>query len=229
MAKDILLQILKEYYIPLYLLTWVVAMIRFKRYDDTVLKHLPIFIIYTFFTELLGYFIKFHEDFQFFSAEGTDWHNVIIFNIYQVVTFAYFFWVYYKVCLLQENKRRIKFLAIGTFSSYFISLFFQDPFHIGLYYADLVGSLSLVVIIILYFMEKTKKTVKYPVMNNLMFWVSLGLLVFYCLFPFVQLIGYTKYEIWVEYHFQTVLSILIVTMYILFNIGFIFGKKKAFT
>lgn len=204
-------------------------MIFFKRYDDTVLKHLPIFIIYTFFTELLGYFIKFHDDFQFFSDEGKDWHNVIIFNIYQVVAFAYFFWVYKKLSVKRENKKLIRGLAIITFSTYFLSLFFQDPFHIGLFYAHSIGSLSLVACIVLYFLEKANSTFKFPKVDNLMFWVSVGLAIFYSLFPFLILTGYLRYEIWVEYHFQTVLSILIVTMYVIFNIGFILGKKKAFT
>ncbi|MEO1487796.1 MAG: hypothetical protein AAFU57_18830 [Bacteroidota bacterium] len=119
--------------------------------------------------------------------------------------------------------------VLFAFSTYFLSLFFQDPFHIGLFYAHSIGSLSLVACIVLYFLEKANSTFKFPKVDNLMFWVSVGLAIFYSLFPFLILTGYLRYEIWVEYHFQTVLSILIVTMYVIFNIGFILGKKKAFT
>lgn len=204
------------------------SVLNYKKYFDTVLKYLPVFIAYTFFTELLGYFVKYHENFQFFSDERYSWHNVIIFNIYQIVTFAFFYWVYWKTYGLRKHKEWIKYSSALVVSAYVTSLFFQNPFHTNLYYADLVGSMVLLFAIYLYYQEKQTEENPYPQRNNLLFWVSIGLFVFYLFAPFIFLIGYVKYDIWLEFHLQKVLLILILLMYLLFIIGFIWGRRRAF-
>ncbi|TAI49515.1 hypothetical protein [Flagellimonas allohymeniacidonis] len=228
MAQEFFEFLKEHYFIPFYFVTWVIAVFSYRKYFDTVLKYLPVLIAYTFFTELLGYFIKYHENFQFFSDERYNWHNVIIYNIYQVVVFSFFYWVYWKTVVTAKHKTWIKYGAIITFVAYLVSLFFQDPFHTNLYYADLVGSLVLLFAIYIYAKEKRADKSAYPLRQNLLFWISLGLAIFYLFFPFIFLIGYLKYEIWAQYNLQTILVILIVLMYALFSIGFILGKRRAF-
>ncbi len=228
MAQEFFEFLKEHYFIPFYFVAWVIAVLSYRKYFDTVLKYLPVLIAYTFFTELLGYFIKYHENFQFFSDERYNWHNVIIYNIYQVVVFSFFYWVYWKTVVKSEHKTWIKYGAIITLAAYLVSLFFQDPFHTNLYYADLVGSMVLLFTIYLYAREKKEDKSPYPLRQNLLFWVSLGLAVFYLFFPFIFLIGYLEYEIWAQYNFQTILVILIVLMYSLFIIGFILGRRRAF-
>ena len=104
MSENLIRIFRDHYYIPLYFLTWVISVIRYRRYFDTPLKFFPILIIYTFFTELLGYFIKYNDEFQFFSDARYSWHNVVIFNIYQLVFFLFFFEVYRKLFDDQQMK-----------------------------------------------------------------------------------------------------------------------------
>ncbi len=224
-----LIQFFKEHYnITIYLLTWIIAVYRYRQYFDTVLKYLPIFIMYTFLTELLGYFIKYHEEFQFFADERYSWRNVIIYNIYQIVCFIFFYWVYWKILKTPKFKKWIKYGAYLSICSQLASLLFQNPFHVHLFYANIIGSLVLVVAIIFYFKEKQTESHPLPHKYNLLYWISIGLVVFYALFPFILLIGYVKYDIYAQYNLRTVLLILIVFMYLCINLGLLVGRRKAF-
>nr|WP_299342026.1 hypothetical protein [Allomuricauda sp.] len=97
-----------------------------------------------------------------------------------------------------------------------------------LYYANIIGSLVLILAIALYFKEKREKSNSFSKRYNLLFWVSLGLFVFYIFFPFILLVGYIRYDLYAEYHFRTVLLALILFMYGCFNIGLLIGKRRAF-
>ncbi|MEO2050175.1 MAG: hypothetical protein ABGX00_00310, partial [Allomuricauda sp.] len=166
-------------------------------------------MMYTFLTELLGYFIKYHDQFQFFSEEEYSWHNVIIYNIYSVITSMFFFYIYWKILKNPRYKNWVVYGTIASILGYVISLFFQDPLHANLYYADLGASLLLLSFIGLYFKEKRKEPGPYLIKNNLMFWTSLGLGVFYASSPFLFVIAYEIPEWWTNYRLRDVLKALI--------------------
>lgn len=148
-----------QYHIILYVVVWFAAIVHYRNYFDTPLKYFPVYLMYTFLTELLGYFISFHDSFQFFSDERYNWHNVIIFNIYSVITFPFFYYIYWRVLKNEKHRKWVKHGTVISMSVYVISLFFQDPFHMNLYYADLVASMVLLTIIGLYFKEKKERRI----------------------------------------------------------------------
>ncbi|MEX0314703.1 MAG: hypothetical protein AB3N18_11040 [Allomuricauda sp.] len=228
MTQEFLNYLQDSYFTPLYLLTWVVAVSTYKRYYDTILKYFPVFIIYTFFTELLGYLVKHTNEFQFFSDSRYAWHNIIIYNIYSVASFTFFYYVYWKILKDENHKKKAKYAAITALFGYLISLFFQNPFHKGLYWADLLASIVLLYMITLYFIEKRKENNYYGMKHNLLFWVSLGLIIFHIFFPFIFIAAYDFPIFYYEYHLHEFLKVLIVIMYLLFIIGFLMGKRKAF-
>lgn len=224
-----LVDFVKEHYtIPLYLVAWIISVVRYKRYYDTVLKYFPVFIIYTFLTELLGYFIKHTDEFQFFSDYRYAWHNIIIFNIYSVVSFLFFYYIYWKILKNEKHKVQVKYASVIAILGYLVSLLFQNPFHIGLYWADLVASLALLYCIRLYFVEKRTEQSYYSMRDNLMFWVSIGLFIFHIFFPFIFIAAYDWPIFYYEYRLHEFLMILIVIMYLFFIAGFLLGKRKAF-
>ncbi|WP_299486192.1 hypothetical protein [uncultured Allomuricauda sp.] len=224
-----LVDFVKEHYtIPLYLVAWIISVIRYKRYYDTVLKYFPVFIIYTFLTELLGYFIKHTDEFQFFSDYRYAWHNIVIFNIYSVVSFTFFYYIYWKVLKNEKHKVRVKYASMIAALGYLVSLLFQNPLHIGLYYADLLASIVLLYAIGLYFIEKRTEQSYYSMRDNLMFWVSIGLFIFHIFFPFIFIAAYDWPIFYYEYRLHEFLMILIVIMYLFFIAGFLLGKRKAF-
>ncbi|MEM9647056.1 MAG: hypothetical protein AAF969_01150, partial [Bacteroidota bacterium] len=182
----------------------------------------------TFLTELLGYFVKFQEGFQFFSDDQYAWHNVIIYNIYSLVSFSFFFFIYWRTLKTPKYKMIVKMGAAISLAAYIISVFFQNPFHINLYYADLVASMALLVFIVLYFKEKQKESSPYPMKQNLLFWISLGLAVFHLFFPLIFVAAYEAPAFYSQFQLHKLLMFLIVAMYSLFIIGFLFSKRRAF-
>ncbi len=220
--------IIEQFYIPLYFVVWLVAVIRYRSYFDTPLKYFPIYLMYTFLTELLGYFIKYHDQFQFFSEEEYSWHNVIIYNIYSVVTALFLYYIYWRVLTIEKHKNWIKYVTATSLLGYMVSLFFQDPFHMNLYYADLLASLLLLFVITIYFREQRLAQAAYPRRYNLMFWISFGLAGFHAVFPFLFLIAYEAPHIWAEFQLRNVLKVFIVFMYGSFFVGFLLSKRKAF-
>ena len=96
----------EQYIIPFYLIVWLVAMSRYHTYFDTPMKYYPMYLMYTFLTELLGYFIKFHDEFQVVSDSNYDWYNVIIYNIYsysfdinRTTIFSCIIEIFYDICI----------------------------------------------------------------------------------------------------------------------------------
>lgn len=228
MIEEIQNFLTESYFIPIYLATWIVAMYRYRRYFDTVMRFFPIFIMYTFLTELLGYFIKYHDEYQFFSEPEYSWHNVIIYNIYSVISFSFFYYIYWTVLKQPKHRDIVKKGAFVSLSGYLISVFFQDPLHSNLYYADLIASIVLILCVWMYFKEKRNEESSYPLYRSLLYWVSLGLVIFHIFFPLIFIAAYEMPEFYFAFHLHQLLLVLIAIMYFLFMVGFLIGQRKAF-
>lgn len=228
MLQELFTYLTEYFYVPLYLITWVIAVIRYRRYFDTPLKFFPMIIIYTFFTELLGVLIKYNNNFQFFSDGRYAWHNVIIYNIYQIVFFIFFFEVYRKVVQSQSLKKQIRYLSIVCVSAYVINAIVYNPLHRQMTYGHIIGSVMMIYILIIYFREKYVEETPYPLKFNLMFWLSSGLTIFYTFFPIISIIYLLKLNIGIQIYFRPILLTSIALMYGLIIIGLIIGKRKAF-
>ncbi|SDQ53674.1 hypothetical protein SAMN05216294_1595 [Flagellimonas zhangzhouensis] len=229
MLQDFYKYLVEVFYVPLYLITWIVALYRYRRYFDTPLKYLPMIIIYTFFTELLGTFIKYSNDFQFFSDIRYSWHNVIIYNLYQLVFFLFFFEVYRKVL---KNKKHQKWARYGSYLcsiAYIVNAIIFNPLHNGMSNAHIIGSIILVFLIVIYFKEK-KDEGRYPALkDNLMVWVSIALLMFYLPFPLISLSYKIKdLDIGIRAILRPLLLTSIVLMYGTIIFGLIISKRRAF-
>ena len=205
----------------------VVAMITFKKFFDTPLRLFPLFLAYTFFNELLGYFILNFDDFSFFEEAAYSWHNVIIYNIYHVLLTSYLFWLYYKI--LRQGKHRRLLLALGllTIMAYAVSLFFQDPFHSNLYYADTFCSLALLILIGCHFSELSKYSKKAN-SRNLMVYIGAGFFLFNLYFPYYILNGYLNVDFFLKFQLRQVLWGVVTVMYTIFILGFLISKRAAF-
>ena len=217
-----------SYFIILYLIILIVAIVTYRKYFDTALKLFPIYMAYTFFTELLGYFIFAFEEFSFFEDLRYSWHNVVVYNLYSILVFSFFSWVYYQVLKKNNHKKIVRWGSLTVLFSYLISCFFQNPLHTGLFYAEAIASLFLLAVIFLYFKEKRTTNSSWFEKHNLMFWISIGLCTFHTFFPFLYVTGFLKPEIWITYHFRDILKILILISYSMFLIGLLTCKRSSF-
>ncbi len=228
MSEDFINILKDNYFVLIYGITLLVSLIKYSGYFDTVLKYFPILIAYTFLNELLGYLVKNNPNFSFFKNANDSSINEIIYNIYAIVFFVFFYYVYWNIISKKEYRKKILIAAIISFLSFLISSFFQNPNETNLFYATAISSWILVFCVILYFKNKKINNEKIIQPKNLMFWVSISLLVFYSVFPILYLIGYLNYEIWDKYHLLTVLRILIIAMYSILTIGFLKSARRAF-
>jgi len=219
----------KNYFMIGYALALIVSLATYKKYFDTALKYFPIIIAYTFLNELLGFLVKEYDEISFFQNLRYSNINEIIYNIYAIIFFLFFFYVYWELIDNSKYKKWIIVTSVLTLLAYAISTFFQNPIETNLFYATAIGSWSLIFCIILYFKDKANKNIKLYQPFNLMFWISVALLIFYSTFPIIYIIGYTAYELWEKYDLIILLRVLIVVMYSLFIIGFIKGRRRAFS
>ncbi len=217
-----------HFFIPLYFITWLISVFRYRRFFDTPLKYLPILIIYTFFTELLGYLIKYHDDFQFFSDDRYSWHNVVIYNIYQLIFFLYFYEVFRRVTRIGRVKKWISYGSIVCVLLYLGNAILENPLHKQMAFAHIGGSLIMVCILIQYLREKQVEDLQISLKYNLMFWVSMGLLAFYSMFPMIMIAYQLNLGMGIHLYLRPLLLCLIVIMYLLIIVGLLVGKRKAF-
>lgn len=216
------------HFLLIYGITLLISMITYKKYFNTILKYLPIIIVYTLLNELLGYFIRYTDYFSFFSISEYNKANDIIYNIYDIVFFGFFYYVFWKVLKSKKSKNWILFGSVISLAAYIVSTIFQNPFLVSLYYANAISCWILFCFTLLYFFQLKEKWDWKIQQHNLMLWISIGLAVFHLFFPFVFTTAYFNYDIWQTYHLQSILKFLIVIMYSFFCVGFILCRQKAF-
>ncbi|MDF0706551.1 hypothetical protein [Flagellimonas okinawensis] len=185
-------------------------------------------IIYTFFTELLGVLIKYNNNFQFFSDGRYAWHNVIIYNVYQIVFFIFFFEVFRKVTKKPSIKKQIRYLSILCVVVYITNAIILNPLHNQMTHAHIIGSIMMVYIVVMYFLEKVSEEPAPPLKFNLLFWISSGLIIFYTLFSIISTIYLLDFDIGIQIYFRPLLLTSIALMYGLMIVGLLVGKRKAF-
>lgn len=185
-------------------------------------------IIYTFFTELLGILIKYNNDFLFFSDGRYATHNVIIYNVYQLVFFLFFFEVYRKIFNKKQHKKWARYGSYLCILVYTINGIIYNPLHYRMSNAHIIGSMILITVIMFYFKEKQTEG-RFPALkDNLMLWMSIGLLLFYIPFPLISVFYKTNWDISIRILLRPILLTSIALMYVSIIIGLIVGKRKAF-
>ncbi len=207
-----------DFYLAFYALAMILSFLKYRWYYDTLLKFLPIIIGYTLLSEVLGVLIRDYEGFQLVYMEGYNHYNQIVFNIYYFIFFLYFYYVFWKT--LDADK----IIKYGTLSYIFFSLvncFFQNPAILPLWQSHIIGCLVLVYCSIQYLQKSWSGR------RNLLFWISLGLLAFYLLYPVILLTGFLDYEIYQKMKFRKVQHVLIAIMYSCFCYGFFMTKRRV--
>lgn len=178
--------------------------------------------------ELLGYFLLYYPSFRVFLDFEDSQTNHIIYNIYDLIFFPFFYFVYWS---LIPNLKYKKLIVIGTVVvvlSYIINSYFQNPMNYGLYYAYAIASAILIFCIFLYALDKRNQNQSFVQPYNLVFWISSGLFILHIFSPILLLIGYYDPSIWHAFNFQTFHHLAIILMNILFIVGFIISRKRAF-
>ncbi len=218
-----------HHFMVIYGITLILSIVSYRKYFDTTLKYFPIILAYTFFNELLGVLIRDSQQFQIIFIDQYRYHNIIIYNIYYVVFFLYFTYVYVNSLNNRKHQKIIKIGGLVYFASCVANALVQDFIIYPQLYAFLCGSILLIVCLSLYFIKLRRENhFQYlPNKFNLLFWVSLGLIVFYGFYTPVKALRSIDYHTYLTY-FRTPHLLMIAIMHIFFCIGFVKSKRRAF-
>lgn len=225
---EILDTILENANQPLYVITLLIALIKYPKYYSTPLKYFPILLMYTFLTELLGYLTKHYEVFHISIFSAFVKHNVFIYNIYNLVFFNYFFYVYWSYIENKKYKFYILIAAMFYMLTSLINPFLQNFQLEAQVYSYLAGASALVICIILFFSDHghDSKTLDYRFTG--IKWISIGLLIFYLGYTPIKASRFYNYTHHLNefIHTRRIHLTLIVLMYVSFIIGFLRMKRK---
>jgi len=152
-------------------------------------------------------------------------------NLFEVpVEFLFFFWLFYRN--FRESKyRKIPLMCIAAYLLCWLTdNLFLSKMNFWFYsFSYTCGNLLLLVLILTYFigLVTTDAILKYK--QDMLFWVSTGLLLFYLgTFPYYGLrntLVYNYKQLYITYSY--IMYILNCLMYLMFTFSFIWGKPNS--
>lgn len=225
---DLLDAILENTYKPLYAITLLVALIKYPKYYNSPLKFFPVLLMYTFLTETLGYITKNYEQYQISFYTTFVNHNVIIYNIYNLVFFSYFLYVYRSSINNEKYKEHILYGSILFLVVALINPFFQSFKLESQLFTYITGGLLIIYCTILFFLENRNRQESTNYKHTALKWISIGLLIFYSGYIPIRASRYYNYLYRVnEYvHLRRIHLTLICLLYLCFIIGLLRMRRR---
>jgi len=216
---ETILQVLENIFLALYAIVFVISLIKFPLYKKTPLKFLPLILFFTVMAEYLGKYLK---------DLGNIHFNIVVHNIYYLVHFSFFFYVFMKMIDKARFKKYIR-ISLGVFLIFFLSdLVFTGILENSFTRTYIAGAGILVFCIILYYVSILQSSLVLIVKNDLLFWISVGLFLFYIGYIPIKIIKTWFYKSSDFFDFLLVIQFtLIIIMYLCFLTGFLWMKKRS--
>lgn len=198
------------------ILTAIVGTIYYRKYKNTpILKYFIYLLWYISINELIGLYIRLDN--------GV---NAILYNIYHVINFTFYFLLYWYYLNNIKNKKLVFTLSITFIISFIINGFYENYLIEHQRFPYIIASFFIVITIVLYFFEILNSEKVLHTKRNLLFWISVGLLVYF--------VGNLPFRILRNYYAElsdaTVSFLIKFTLTILMNmcfiIGFVWSDKK---
>jgi hypothetical protein len=210
------------------LLASVVGTIYFYKYRDTPLRYLLVLLWYITLTEFTSWYVGSNqiENFLFIKKNGVL-YTLWLYNLLNTISFSVFFFIYYQSIKKKRFKFWIKifficFILLSVINWSFIQSFIYE-------YSELpkiMGSILIIITVLFYFIELLESEKIIVFHRLLLFWVSIGLLLFYTgTIPFnLKVNGYALIP--GIHKLFLIITILALIMYLTFTFGFIWSKKE---
>ncbi|HLT49968.1 hypothetical protein [Aequorivita nionensis] len=202
----------------LYVGVFVVAVLKYPLYKKTPLVFFPIVLLFTIVAEFSGRYVR----------DVYELPNAIIYNIYYIFYFSLLIYIFMKVIDVEKFKNYIK-IGIGVYWLFYLGdWLFTNFMEIGFMISYFVGAGVLVFAIILYYISILQSSLVLVVKNDLLFWVSVGLFLFFIGYVPIKIIRTMFYEASNFFELLMVIQLsLIVVMYLFFLTGFLWMKKRS--
>ena len=210
------------------LIAAIFGTIYFSKYKNTALKFFLYLLWYITLTEFLSWYsMKYGINELLFINEKGVRYNWWMYNLLRFITFNCLFFIYYRYLKTKIYKRWIRiFMFIYIITSVINWSFLQSFIWNNSEIPRIIGSIFLIITILFYFIELLKSEKIIVFHRLLLFWISVGLLLFYSgTIPFyLKLSGYALipgiHELFL------IVYILAIIMYLTFTFGFIWSKKE---
>lgn len=201
----------------LYAIVLCISIVRLPLYIKTPLKILPIVFFITVLTEFKGFYII-----------GDKPYDNTIHNIYNLLFFLLFYYIYLQTVASKLFKLLIK-CALAIVMIPFLWECFNVDIVLGSFFITyIVGACLLVMCIILYFITILQSSKILVVKQDLLFWISIGLFLFYIGYLPIKVMRSMSYASTDFFNLLFLIqSCLIIVMYFCFLIGFLWMRKRS--
>lgn len=200
----------------------ITGFLYWNKIRHTYWKWFPVYLAIIFLIEITGeYFLHVRNDLRV---------NIILYSYLGIpLQFFFFYWIFYR----QFVKTRLAIWPLISAAIYFICLVADLPYlsKINFYFESfsyIMGCIFLLILLLIFFSRFIRSDDILHYRTSIMFWVCLGLLLFYvgCMpfFAFRKVL-YNDYRdfFYIYWYVQFCFNYL---MYLLFIIAFIWGKPK---
>jgi hypothetical protein len=203
------------------LIACITGFIYWNKIKGSFWKWFPFYLAIICAVELTGDILNYKEEY--------DVKNLIYNNFSIPLEFLFFYWLYYRYAAGKKRKQLV-ILCTSVYIASFIAdqIYFKHTNFFFNSFSYCIGNLALLLAIISFFIQftNTKEIVRYK--SSMIFWVSLGALIFYLgslpFFGLYNLLYKEYYEAFVVYSY--IMFICNWLMYLLFTVAFIWGKVK---
>ena len=183
--------------------------------------------MYNFLTEVAGVIIREMDEYDFVLSDLLEYNNWVIYNIYDIIFFLYFFYVYWQIIKKKEYRRIISAGVVVFLIAVLVNVFTSDFMSRLQMITYFTGTAVLFVCIVLYLKYFRSITGKYFAKNNLLSWISLGILVFLLGYVPVIILGHFNFVPIENYQIiRRIHLLLILFMYGCFILGFLKMSRK---
>ncbi len=199
------------------LITAIVAAIYYYKYKSSSLKWFPFLLFYIALNDFAGYFLREYLNIR---------HNAILYNVMYVFNFTILLYIYKSHVKNLISKRVINYFIYTYILSVIINGFYVNYFDKAQSIPFIIGSLFLIISIIIYFIEILNSEEILSIKKNLLFYISVGLLLYYT--------SSIPFRIVQNYYQTTYINTLygikfcfVIIMNLFFIYGFICSKQKT--
>ncbi len=199
------------------------AFIYMKKWKNTYWKWFPFYLAFIAVAEFLGANVP--------ALKDIFKYNYYFYQCFEIpVEFLFFFWIFYQEFKSTKSKW-MPALCIGVYMPcLLIDVFFFKNYRYAYFsFSYTIGNILLLILVLNFFIQLVNSDQVLKFRQNILFWVSVGLLVFYLgscpYYGLYNLLVYNYYNTYYLYYtvFVTVLNCL---MYFAFTLSFICGKPN---
>ncbi len=203
-------------------IAFLIAVFHWQKVKNSYWKWFVVYLGIIVLSEIAGLTLLYHFKLV--------WSSRNLYTYFVIpLEFLFFFWLYFRY---YENRSARYWPLVGAVIyavAALVNFIFYPHTNIGLFpFSYMLGIILVLALAILFFYQLMVGNELLGFKYNTMFWVSLGLLIFYLVsspyFGLRQLL-YAKYRdiFWIYYYIQFGVNYL---MYIFFCIAFIWGKAR---